>query len=39
MRRNLLWLAPAPLLFTAFAGGAVGMASDLAALALLWGSA
>ncbi len=39
MRRNLLWLAPVPLVFTAFSGGAVAMATDLAALALLWGAA
>ena len=35
-RRNLLWIAPLPLLLTAFAGGALTMAADLAALALLW---
>ena len=39
MRRNLLYIAPAPLLLTAFGGGAVAMASDLAALAALWGAA
>lgn len=36
LRRNLLWLAPLPLVLTAFAGGALNMAADLVALALLW---
>ena len=39
MRRNLLWVAPLPLLLTAFSGGALTMAADLAALALLLGAA
>lgn len=34
-RRNLLFLAPLPLIFTAFGQGALGMATDLAALAAL----
>ncbi|MBC7138507.1 MAG: 5-bromo-4-chloroindolyl phosphate hydrolysis family protein [Defluviimonas sp.] len=38
-RRNLLFLAPVPLLFTAFSGGALGLAADLGALAILWGGA
>lgn len=38
-RRNLLFLAPVPLLFTAFSGGALGLATDLGALAVLWGGA
>lgn len=38
LRRNLLWLAPMPLLFTAFRGGALTMASELAALGLLLGA-
>ena len=38
-RRNLLFLAPLPLLFTAFSGGALGLATDLSALAVLWGGA
>ena len=38
LRRNLLWAAPAPLLVTAFFGGALTMAADLAALGLLWGA-
>jgi 5-bromo-4-chloroindolyl phosphate hydrolysis protein len=38
LRRNLLWLAPLPLLLTAFAGGALTVASDLVALGLLWGA-
>lgn len=36
LRRNLLWIAPLPLLLTAFAGGALTMAADLGALTLLW---
>ncbi|MBM9594794.1 5-bromo-4-chloroindolyl phosphate hydrolysis family protein [Roseitranquillus sediminis] len=39
MRRNLLWIAPLPLLLTAFSGGALTLAADLAALALLLGAA
>jgi hypothetical protein len=35
-RINLLYLAPAPLLFAAFGKGATGMALDLAAVAVLW---
>ena len=35
LRRNLLWIAPLPLVLTAFSGGALNMAGDLAALALL----
>jgi hypothetical protein len=35
LRRNLLWLAPLPLVLTAFAGGAMNMAADLGALGLL----
>ena len=38
-RRNLLYIAPLPLLFTAFSGGAVTLATDLGALALLLGAA
>lgn len=38
-RRNLMYLAPVPLVFTAFAGGAVNLAFDLAAMAALWGAA
>jgi len=38
-RRNLLFLAPIPLLFTAFSGGALELATDLSALAVLWGGA
>ncbi len=34
-RRNFLFIAPLPLLFSAFAQGALGMALDLAALAVL----
>lgn len=36
LRRNLLWLAPLPLLLTAFSGGALTMLADLGGLALLW---
>lgn len=39
LRRNLLYVAPLPLLLTAFGQGAVGMAADLGALALLLGAA
>lgn len=35
-RANLLYLAPVPLLFTAFGKGASGMAMDLFAVAVLW---
>src|SRR5690606_15836845 len=38
LRRNLLWLAPLPLLLTAFSGGALTMAADLGALGLLLGA-
>jgi hypothetical protein len=38
LRRNLLWLAPLPLLLTAFTGGALTMAADLGALGLLLAS-
>ncbi len=38
-RRNLMFLAPLPLLLTAFGQGAIGMAVDLAALTLLLASA
>ena len=38
LRRNLLWVAPLPLLLTAFSGGALMMAADLAALGLLLGA-
>jgi hypothetical protein len=38
LRRNLLWLAPLPLLLTAFSGGALTMAANLGALGLLWGA-
>jgi len=34
-RRNFLFIAPLPLLISAFAQGALGMATDLAALAIL----
>lgn len=36
LRRNLLWIAPLPLLLTAFTGGALTMVADLGALGLLW---
>ena len=39
LRRNLLFVAPLPLLPTAFGQGAVGMAADLAAFAVLIGAA
>ncbi len=39
LRLNLLFLAPLPLLLTAFAGGALTLATDLGALALLLGAA
>ncbi|MEI4470826.1 5-bromo-4-chloroindolyl phosphate hydrolysis family protein [Frigidibacter sp. MR17.24] len=38
-RRNLLFLAPLPLVFAAFSGGALDLVTDLAALAALWGGA
>ncbi len=38
LRRNLLWVAPLPLLLTAFGGGALTMLADLAALGLLLGA-
>ncbi|MEI4485855.1 5-bromo-4-chloroindolyl phosphate hydrolysis family protein [Frigidibacter sp. MR17.14] len=38
-RRNLLFLAPLPLVFRAFSGGALDLAGDLLALAALWGGA
>jgi hypothetical protein len=37
-RRNLLWVAPLPLVLTALSGGALTMAADLAALATLLGA-
>lgn len=36
LRRNLLWVAPLPLVLTAFGGGALTMVADLGALGALW---